>query len=155
MLGPGIVPTSEARLIIASGEAGCDDRHGPRGMALRDITRAAALVVLLACGMTLVAVGLLGIWGRSAPLTPPPPPTPADIWGRWSFDPLVLIGLALGAWLYLRGVGRLWRRAGPGRGVRGWQVACASPVAPRISPGASARLQSGPLRRNAQPAVPF
>src|SRR5204863_3953089 len=102
----------------------CDDRHGPRGMALRDITRAAALVVLLACGMTLVAVGLLGTWGRPAPLAPPPPPTPADIWGRWSFDPLVLIGLALGAWLYLRGVGRLWRRAGPGRGVRGWQVAC-------------------------------
>jgi putative membrane protein len=42
---------------------------------------------------------------------------PADLWRAWNPDPWVLLGLGGAAWLYGRGVGRLWRRAGRGRGV--------------------------------------
>jgi putative membrane protein len=42
----------------------------------------------------------------------------------WTLDPLLLAGLALGAFLYARGLKRLWRRAGAGQGVAVWQ-ACA------------------------------
>ncbi len=45
------------------------------------------------------------------------PPAPHDLWQSWSFEPGVLIGLALSAGLYTAGVRRLWRRAGRGRGV--------------------------------------
>ncbi len=41
----------------------------------------------------------------------------------WGFDPLVIVSLALSAWLYLRGVRRLWREAGQGRGIRRWEAA--------------------------------
>jgi cytochrome c oxidase assembly factor CtaG len=39
-------------------------------------------------------------------------------------DPLVWIGLFASAWLYARGLERIWRRAGVGRGVRRWQAGC-------------------------------
>lgn len=60
-----------------------------------------------------------------AVLTVPPAPgvTPADVWYAWSTDPVLLAGLAVVAWLYGRGVRRLWRRAGVGRGVTRPQVA--------------------------------
>lgn len=45
-------------------------------------------------------------------------------WHNWNFDPLLLIGLVLVAWLYINGVMRLWARAGTGRGIRAWQAAC-------------------------------
>ena len=48
---------------------------------------------------------------------------PHDLWSAWSFEPAVVIGLALSAWLYLRGVRSLWRTAGPGRGIRRWEGA--------------------------------
>jgi cytochrome c oxidase assembly factor CtaG len=51
------------------------------------------------------------------------PPQPHDIWRAWSFDPLVILGVTLLTWLYARGVTRLWRRAGRGRGISGWRVA--------------------------------
>jgi putative membrane protein len=51
------------------------------------------------------------------------PLAPHDVWSAWSFDPLVLIALVISAWLYGRGVQRLWRRAGRGRGIRVWQAA--------------------------------
>ncbi|HEY6066826.1 MAG TPA: cytochrome c oxidase assembly protein [Thermoanaerobaculia bacterium] len=41
---------------------------------------------------------------------------------RWTFDPIVIALLIVAGGLYARGVARLWREAGPGRGVRGWQV---------------------------------
>jgi putative membrane protein len=47
---------------------------------------------------------------------------PHDLWSAWSLEPAVIIGLALSAWLYLRGVRSLWRSAGPGHGVRWWEV---------------------------------
>ena len=48
---------------------------------------------------------------------------PSDVGAlRWSVDPLVIISLAVSAWLYGRGVRRLWRSAGVDRGVRVWQA---------------------------------
>jgi putative membrane protein len=50
------------------------------------------------------------------------PPAPHDLWRTWSWEPSILLGLALAAWLYTRGVRVLWRRAGVGRGIRRGQV---------------------------------
>lgn len=44
--------------------------------------------------------------------------TPHDLWSAWSFEPAVIMCLALSAWWYLRGVRSLWRSAGPGHGIR-------------------------------------
>ena len=51
-------------------------------------------------------------------------PRPHDLWTTWSFEPAVLAGLTLMGWLYARGVGTLWRRAGTGRGIPRWRAAC-------------------------------
>ncbi|HET7584589.1 MAG TPA: cytochrome c oxidase assembly protein [Gemmatimonadaceae bacterium] len=45
----------------------------------------------------------------------------AIAWMR-SAEPGVVLPIVLGAWLYARGVRRIWRRAGRGRGVRRWQA---------------------------------
>lgn len=42
----------------------------------------------------------------------------------WTYDPWVVVPLYTSAALYLIGSRRLWRHAGPGRGVRHWQAAC-------------------------------
>ena len=42
----------------------------------------------------------------------------------WTWDGWVVLPLAASLALYSIGVTRLWRRAGRGRGVRAWQVAC-------------------------------
>jgi putative membrane protein len=44
-------------------------------------------------------------------------------WAGWNLDPTLLLNVAFIAYLYQRGVERLWR-AGIGRGVAWWQVAC-------------------------------
>jgi putative membrane protein len=49
---------------------------------------------------------------------------PHDLWTAWSARPVVLVGLLLGSWWYLLGVRRVWGRAGRGRGVAPWRVAC-------------------------------
>lgn len=41
----------------------------------------------------------------------------------WTWDPTVVAGVALAAWGYARGLGRLWGRAGVGHGVARGQVA--------------------------------
>ena len=51
------------------------------------------------------------------------PPEPHDLWTAWSLEPLVLLALAAGIWLYARGVRSLWRRAGAGRGISRPQTA--------------------------------
>ena len=48
----------------------------------------------------------------------------ADLIYTWGLDPLVIAGLALSGWLYLRGVRRLWRAAERGRGIRRWEAWC-------------------------------
>lgn len=49
---------------------------------------------------------------------------PGEVWGAWSWEPAVLAGVFVAAWLYARGTERVWRRAGVGRGVRRWQAGC-------------------------------
>jgi putative membrane protein len=39
----------------------------------------------------------------------------------WSFEPIVVIGLVLSAWLYARGLRRLWHSGVP-RGIRRWEA---------------------------------
>jgi putative membrane protein len=50
------------------------------------------------------------------------PPAPHDLWQSWSFEPGVLLALLTTSALYTLGVRRLWRTAGPGRGVTRAQV---------------------------------
>lgn len=52
-------------------------------------------------------------------------PPPETFWRDWNDDPVVVAPLALLVWLYARGLRRLWRNAGGGRGVRRWEAACA------------------------------
>jgi putative membrane protein len=47
-----------------------------------------------------------------------------DIGTTWTFDAWVIVPLLLSGGLYALGTVRLWRRAGVGRGIRGWQVTC-------------------------------
>jgi putative membrane protein len=42
---------------------------------------------------------------------------PHDFWSAWSFEPWVVMGLALAGWLYFKGIRVLWRSAGRGRGI--------------------------------------
>jgi putative membrane protein len=52
---------------------------------------------------------------------------PHDFWRAWSFEPGVVVALALIAWAYLQGLGALWRCAGSGHGIRRWEAAaCAA-----------------------------
>jgi putative membrane protein len=46
----------------------------------------------------------------------------ADLWHTWGRDPFIIAGLALTAWLYARGVRRVWRESGTGRGVRRFEA---------------------------------
>lgn len=48
---------------------------------------------------------------------------PGDLWAAWTPDPMVVVPLLMVHWLYGRGILRLWRRAGPGRGVPGARAA--------------------------------
>jgi putative membrane protein len=54
------------------------------------------------------------------------PLAPHDLWSAWSFEPGVVVCLAVSAWLYIRGVRNLWRSAGQNHGVRRWEVAAFS-----------------------------
>jgi putative membrane protein len=51
------------------------------------------------------------------------PLVPQELWQAWSFEPAVVIGLALTGWLYVTGLRALWRSAGTGRGIRRWEAA--------------------------------
>lgn len=73
-------------------------------------------------GLGLFVAGLLAPAGNVM-AAPALPPLPQTICSAWSWQPWVLVGLALSAWAYGRGVRRLWQRAGPGRVIRTWQVA--------------------------------
>jgi cytochrome c oxidase assembly factor CtaG len=42
----------------------------------------------------------------------------------WTFDPWIVTPLLISGALYATGVAALWRRAGIGRGVRGWRAGC-------------------------------
>jgi putative membrane protein len=46
----------------------------------------------------------------------------SDLLKSWSWDPFVVIGLGLSAWLYFYGLGRLWRESVAGQGIKRWQA---------------------------------
>lgn len=70
---------------------------------------------MLAAACVLVPARLLAHVGA--------PPAPHDLWRSWGLAPTVIVPLFATAWLYTRGVERVWRRAGRGRGVRRGQAA--------------------------------
>jgi putative membrane protein len=51
------------------------------------------------------------------------PHTWHDLVRSWSWEPAILLCLALSGWLYFRGVKRLWHEAEKGRGLRKWEAA--------------------------------
>lgn len=63
-----------------------------------------------------LAAGLLSIC--AAPAAAHAPASPEELARAWELNPLLLASIAVPALLYWRGVRRVWRRAGRGRGVR-------------------------------------
>jgi PQQ-dependent catabolism-associated beta-propeller protein len=51
------------------------------------------------------------------------PHQPRDLLFTWGLDPLVIASLLISAWLYFRGLRRMWHEAGRGRGIRRWEAA--------------------------------
>jgi putative membrane protein len=77
----------------------------------------APLLRLLALCSYLLAFGLTPAFAHDGK-----PHRFGDLIYTWGLDPLVIAGLALSGWLYLRGVRRLWRGAGRGGGIRRWEA---------------------------------
>jgi len=46
-----------------------------------------------------------------------------DLWRTWTFEPLVIISLAVTAALFFTGLRRLWRESGSNRGIGRWEAA--------------------------------
>jgi putative membrane protein len=76
-----------------------------------------------ACVVAMAVATLIALAPHRALAHSGEPPAPHDLWTSWSWEPLVLLGIALSGWLYARGVWALWHRAGVGRGVPLWQAA--------------------------------
>jgi len=67
----------------------------------------------------------LALWVAAAPgllAHQGEPLSPHDLWTAWSWEPGVLLSLALSAWLYYRGLARLWKESAPGRGIFRWEA---------------------------------
>ena len=92
----------------------------PSSALVRALRRSLAHAGRLAAGVALL---LFTAPARPALAHGGPPAAPADLWSAWSWEPSVLLALALAAWVYARGLRALWRSAGLGRGVRTWQAA--------------------------------
>ena len=93
-----------------------------RPLAAWLVRRAGRSLPRLAAGL-IAALGLVSAAGPTAWAHEGSPPAPHDLWTAWTWDPVVVLGLVVGAWVYARGVRALWRRAGAGRGIRRWQAA--------------------------------
>lgn len=70
---------------------------------------------------------------------------PHDLWTAWTFEPVTSALLLLSGWMYLRGLRRVWRAAGTGRGVSrsaasafaiGWTILAFTLVSPLHALGA-------------------
>ena len=103
------------------------------------------------------------------------PHNPRDLLTTWGLEPVVLVCLALSAWLYWRGLRRLWGGAKAGRGVRrreawayagGWLalfVALVSPLHPlgrvlfsaHMTQHEVLMLVAAPLLVLGRPLIPF
>ncbi|HEX8363418.1 MAG TPA: cytochrome c oxidase assembly protein [Longimicrobium sp.] len=75
-------------------------------------------------GFLRVFVALLALVPSPASAHPGEALKPHDLWSAWAWEPWVVAGLFVSAWLYSRGTERLWRRAGVGHGVRRWEAGC-------------------------------
>lgn len=64
-----------------------------------------------------VVVGATTVFGHEGK-----PHQPRDLLFTWGLDPVVIVSLLLSGWLYARGVRRMWREAGSGRGIRRWEA---------------------------------
>src|SRR4051812_12921320 len=83
-------------------------------------TRCLALALLF-----LAAAGKVSAHGPAAePTKTEGPRNWGELGMAWALEPLILIPLLVSAWLYLRGLRRLWRTAGWGRGVPTTDAAC-------------------------------
>jgi putative membrane protein len=73
----------------------------------------------------LLAVSILSLVGLAEPVQAHTgqPLAPHDLWQAWNFDWVLLLSGSVCLWLYSRGVRRLWRRAGVGRGIKPAQLA--------------------------------
>lgn len=103
------------------------------------------------------------------------PHTFHDLWFTWARDPFIIIGLALTAWLYWRGLRRVWRESTRGRERRKWEawafacgwlalfVALVSPLHPwgevlfsaHMTQHEILMLVAAPLLVLSRPLVPF
>jgi putative membrane protein len=59
----------------------------------------------------------VAVLAASAPLGAHVPEVvaPDRFWNAWTFEPLIVVSLAMAAWVYSRGVARVWARVGTGR----------------------------------------
>jgi cytochrome c oxidase assembly factor CtaG len=51
------------------------------------------------------------------------PPGPHDLWDAWNWDPIIILSLLLGMWLYLTGYQELQSRVRVGRSLLSWRAA--------------------------------
>lgn len=129
--GPGIPSTTPGGAGAHRRGGSIARRDGRRGEAACSRTCAPALprrrrrpcprgtpLVLAPAGALMLALTLPAFaFGHGGP-----PPSPNEAWSAWNWDLWLLGGLAAAAGLYLRGVLRLWRRAGAYRGIPRWRV---------------------------------
>src|SRR5581483_4240811 len=88
------------------------------------------------------------------------PPAPHDLLAAWSLEPGVVIGLVLMAYLYIRGVRRVWRQSAIDRGIRRWEAAAFAGgwlalVVALVSPLEVLMLIAAPLVVLGRPLVAF
>ena len=89
------------------------------------MTLTRAVIVLALAVATARVAGAHGVGPHADPAAGPVGPRDwGELWRAWALEPLIVVPLVLTAWLYARGVRRLWRDAGVGRGVRRWEAAC-------------------------------
>ncbi len=88
-------------------------RH-PTGMPILSRTRS----LLVSGSLAVAAQPLLALPAVGHPLRGQ---APGDVLWAWLSDPWALLSLGIVTSLYARGVGRLWSRAGQGRGIPMWR----------------------------------
>jgi putative membrane protein len=92
------------------------------GVAVRALPQAALATRAVAAALGVAA--LAGALPREAFGHPGQPVAPHDLAGSWFEDPWALGAIGAAAWLYARGTGRVWGRAGKGRAIPRWRFRC-------------------------------
>jgi putative membrane protein len=115
---PGPWPAGRRRWPVP--DPGAGDAHWsspfPLGWCLR-LLLAVLVAALLVAPRSVLAAGIAHPSEHDGQ-----PLAPHDLWTAWTLAPPVLLGLAITAAVYGRGVRVVWRRAGKGRVVAGWRV---------------------------------